>query len=112
MIEINYNIIFGFFTSLILTYLLIPRLIVFADRYRLSDVAGKRASHEGSIPIFGGIAIFLAIIVSLLFFADLREIQFIITEAYTLNCPSIFASLHFFCFSSGIRGFQHFQLLN
>ena len=72
--------IFGFFISLILTYLIIPRLIIFADRYRLSDVAGKRASHEGSIPIFGGIAIFLAIIVSLLFFADLREIQFIITS--------------------------------
>ena len=82
MIEINYNIIFGFFTSLILTHLLIPKLIVFADRYRLSDVAGKRASHEGSIPIFGGIAIFAGIIFSLIFWGRLDGIQFILASLF------------------------------
>ena len=37
MLELEYNIIFGFLTSIIITYFVIPRLIIFAHRYRLSD---------------------------------------------------------------------------
>jgi len=63
-----------------ITYFAIPKVIFFAQKFRLSDVAGKRASHEGSVPIFGGIAIFSGIIFSLLFWAELANIQFIIAS--------------------------------
>ena len=78
MLDLGYNFFFAFLTSCIITYLIIPKVILFAERYRLSDVAGKRASHEGSIPIFGGVAIFSGIIFSLFFWAELSKIQFII----------------------------------
>ena len=75
------NIIFSFFTALIITYVAIPKVIFFSERLRLFDSAGKRASHEGSIPVFGGIAIFTGILFSLLFWAqDLENIQFILTS--------------------------------
>ncbi len=57
-----------------------PKVIFFSERYRLSDVPGERASHKRSIPIFGGIAIFSGIIFSLLFWADLDSIQFILVS--------------------------------
>jgi UDP-N-acetylmuramyl pentapeptide phosphotransferase/UDP-N-acetylglucosamine-1-phosphate transferase len=63
-----------------ITYVAIPKVIFFAHRFRLADVAGKRASHEGSVPIFGGIAIFSGIIFSLLFWTELASIQFIIAS--------------------------------
>jgi len=63
-----------------ITYFAIPKVIFFAQKFRLSDVAGKRASHEGSVPIFGGIAIFSGIIFSLLFWTELASIQFIIAS--------------------------------
>lgn len=74
------NILFAIVTSFLITYVAIPKVIFFAQRFRLADVAGKRASHEGSVPIFGGIAIFSGIIFSLLFWAELANIQFIIAS--------------------------------
>ncbi|MAW31101.1 MAG: undecaprenyl-phosphate alpha-N-acetylglucosaminyl 1-phosphate transferase [Flavobacteriales bacterium] len=56
---------------------MIPKLIAFASKYRLSDVAGRRASHEGSIPIFGGVAFFVAILISLIFFSEFSNIIFL-----------------------------------
>ena len=41
---------------------------------------GKRASHKRSVPIFGGIAIFSGVIFSLIFWANLDNIQFIIVS--------------------------------
>ena len=74
------NIFFSFVTALIITYVAIPKVIFFSEKLRLFDSAGKRASHEGSTPIFGGIAIFSGIICSLLFWSELANIQFIITS--------------------------------
>jgi UDP-N-acetylmuramyl pentapeptide phosphotransferase/UDP-N-acetylglucosamine-1-phosphate transferase len=76
----EYDILFAFLTSLIITYVAIPKVIFFADRYRLADVPGERASHKRSVPIFGGIAIFSGIIFSLLFWAELDSIQFILVS--------------------------------
>ena len=45
--NIEFSILFAFFTALLISYLLIPKLIVFADKYRLEDIAGKRASVKG-----------------------------------------------------------------
>jgi len=77
---LDLNIIFSFVTALIITYVGIPKVIFFSEKFRLFDSAGKRASHEGSIPIFGGIAIFAGIIFSLLFWAEIENIQFILVS--------------------------------
>lgn len=76
----DYNILFALITSFLITYVAIPKVIFFAQQFRLTDLAGKRASHSGSIPVFGGIAIFSGILFSLLFWAELQEIQFLITS--------------------------------
>ena len=76
----DYNILFALINSFLITYVAIPKVIFFAQQFRLTDVAGKRAAHEGSTPIFGGIAIFSGIIFSLLFWAELENIQFLITS--------------------------------
>ena len=80
MLNLCYNIFFTFVTSFLITYVAIPKVISFAQQFRLTDVAGKRAVHEGSIPVFGGIAIFSGIIFSLLFWADLENIQFLLAS--------------------------------
>ncbi len=76
----EFNIIASFFTAFIITYMAIPKVIFFSKKLRLFDSAGKRASHEGSIPVFGGIAIFSGIIFSLLFWAEIENIQFILVS--------------------------------
>ena len=74
------NIIFSFITALVITYVAIPKVMFFSEKLRLFDEAGIRASHKGSVPIFGGIAIFSGIIFSLLFWADIENIQFILVS--------------------------------
>lgn len=76
--DIEYSFIFAFITSLIITYLAIPKVIIFADRYRLSDVPGKRSSHKKSVPVFGGLAIFSGVIFSMFIWGKLANVQFIV----------------------------------
>ena len=80
MIIPELNIIFSLITSFLITYVAIPKVIFFAEKLRLLDAAGDRASHEGSVPIFGGIAIFTGIIFSLLFWADIENIQYLLVS--------------------------------
>ena len=80
MIIPELNIIFSFITAFVITYVAIPKVIFFAEKLRLLDEAGIRASHKGSVPIFGGIAIFTGIIFSLLFWAEIENIQFILVS--------------------------------
>ncbi|MDA0681988.1 MAG: MraY family glycosyltransferase [Bacteroidetes bacterium] len=80
MFTSEYNILFAFLTSFIITYVAVPKVIFFADKFRLSDVPGERSSHKRSVPIFGGIAIFSGIIFSLLFWGKLDSIQFILVS--------------------------------
>jgi len=80
MISPELNIIFSLITAFLITYLVIPKIIFFAEKLRLFDSAGDRASHKGNTPIFGGIAIFAGIIFSLLFWADIENIQFILVS--------------------------------
>ena len=77
MINSNYNIILALLTSFAISYLIIPKLISFASRYRLSDVAGKRSAHKGSVPIFGGVAFFFSIIACLILYFDFSNIIFL-----------------------------------
>ena len=74
------NIIFSFFTAFIITYIAIPKVIFFSQKLRLFDSPGKRASHEGSVPVFGGIAIFSGVIFSLLVWTEIENIQFILVS--------------------------------
>ena len=80
MITPDLNILFSFLTALLISYLAIPKLIYFAEKLRLLDDAGDRSSHKGSTPFFGGIAIFTGIICSLLFWADIENIQYILVS--------------------------------
>jgi UDP-GlcNAc:undecaprenyl-phosphate/decaprenyl-phosphate GlcNAc-1-phosphate transferase len=80
MFTSEYNILFAVLTSFIITYVAVPKVIFFADKFRLSDVPGERSSHKRSVPIFGGIAIFSGIIFSLLFWEKLDSIQFILVS--------------------------------
>jgi len=76
----DYNILFALITSFLITYVAIPKVIFFAQQFRLTDLAGERASHSLVTPIFGGIAIFSGVLFSLLFWAELEKIQFLITS--------------------------------
>lgn len=78
MLSPYYNIILASLTSFFVVFFAIPKVIFFAQKFRLADVAGKRASHKGSVPVFGGIAIYSGIIFSLLFWTELANVQFII----------------------------------
>ena len=80
MLNSEINIIFSFITAFLITFVVIPKVIFFAERLRLIDAAGERAAHKGSVPIFGGIAIFSGLIFSLLFWAELESIQFILVS--------------------------------
>ena len=80
MIILELDIIFSFITAFMITYVAIPKVIFFAEKLRLLDEAGIRASHKGSVPIFGGIAIFTGIIFSLLFWADIENIQYLLVS--------------------------------
>jgi len=80
MIISDLNIIFALITAFLITYLAIPKVIFFAEKLRLLDEGGIRASHKGSVPIFGGIAIFSGIIFSLLFWADIENIQYLLVS--------------------------------
>ena len=80
MLTPELNIIFALFTAFLITYVAIPKVIFFAGKLRLLDAAGDRASHKGSTPVFGGIAIFSGFIFSILFWADIANIQFILVS--------------------------------
>jgi UDP-N-acetylmuramyl pentapeptide phosphotransferase/UDP-N-acetylglucosamine-1-phosphate transferase len=89
----EYNILFAFLTAFLTTYLAVPKVIFFADKFRLSDVPGDRASHKRSVPIFGSIAIFLGIIFSLLFWAELDNIQFVLVSFLIVFCVGVIDDL-------------------
>jgi len=74
------NIVFSFFSAFLLTFLIIPKIILFSKRLRLFDMPGHRAVHNSGVPIFGGIAIFIGIILSLLIWGALENIQFILAS--------------------------------
>ena len=59
-------ILFPLVTSLLVTLFILPKIIDFSEQGRLFAKPGDRTSHEGDIPIFGGVGIFIGILVSLL----------------------------------------------
>jgi UDP-N-acetylmuramyl pentapeptide phosphotransferase/UDP-N-acetylglucosamine-1-phosphate transferase len=67
-------------TSFVVTYLAIPKIIHFSNKNNFFAKGGGRHSHENQTPIFGGIAISAGLLFSLLFWAKLEEIQFILVS--------------------------------
>ena len=84
MIFINPIIFFSFLSALLISYIAIPKLIHFAQKLELFDNGGDRASHQGSTPFFGGIAIFTGVVCSLLFWSDIENIQFILVSIFII----------------------------
>ncbi len=84
MFGVPIDILLSFVTAFIITFLAIPKIIFFAQKFRLYDNAGVRSSHIGKVPIFGGIAIFAGIIFSLLFWAEIEQIRFIIVSMFVV----------------------------
>ena len=80
MLIFETNILFALCTSFLITYFAVPKVIDFSKRFRLSDVAGKRAAHSGSVPVLGGVAIFAGILFSLIIWGDMDNFQFIIAR--------------------------------
>ena len=80
MLTTDLDIIFSLVTAFFISFLAIPRLIEFAHKLKVFDNGGDRASHEGSTPFFGGIAIFTGVICSLLFWAEIEDIQYILVS--------------------------------
>jgi len=80
MIIPDLNIIYSLITAFLVTFLAIPKLIDFAQKLELLDNGGDRASHHGSTPFFGGIAIFMGVVCSLLFWSDIENIQYILVS--------------------------------
>lgn len=69
--------IFPFLMSFLLTFISVPAVIQFAKYFGLVDDAKKHnhpaITHTGIIPRAGGLAIFLGIVVSLMFFLPLSK---------------------------------------
>ena len=80
MSDWHVNIVFPLLTSFIVTYLSIPKIIYFSKISRMFSFGGGRNSHEGGIPVFGGVAIFAGLLFSLVFWAELEKIQFILVS--------------------------------
>lgn len=83
MEQITTNIFFGFLTSFILTYLVIPKIILFAEKKQLYVNPNERASHEKHTPFFGGIGIFAGFSFAFLFWGigmeNLENIEFVLS---------------------------------
>ncbi len=74
----------GFLTALILTYFIIPKIILFSKDKRLYIKPNERAAHEKNTPFFGGIAIFGGVGFSFLFWGigmeNVNNIGFVLSS--------------------------------
>src|SRR5512133_1450566 len=64
------NILGGFISGLIITWLFIPTIIRISRKKGLTDQPDHRKSHSLAIPTLGGIAIFAGFIMSMLIFVN------------------------------------------
>ena len=64
--EIMIFILFTFIIAFIVTFFLIPNIIKFSRSTKLFPSKVDRHSHEGQIPVFGGVAFFFGLLSSLL----------------------------------------------
>lgn len=77
----------SFFTSLLITFHAIPRIIRISEIKHLYDVPDERKLHKSKVPTLGGLAIFAGMIFSLTFWSTQKEIielQYIIAAIIVL----------------------------
>ena len=78
MFSLELNILIASLVSLFVTFIIVPKFIMLANKLRLFDLPGEREEYVRKIPISGGVAILIGIMFSLLFFAEIGNIQYII----------------------------------
>jgi UDP-GlcNAc:undecaprenyl-phosphate/decaprenyl-phosphate GlcNAc-1-phosphate transferase len=64
------NILGGFLTGFLITFLFIPSIIRIARIKSLTDHPGGRKTHLGEVPTLGGIAIFTGLLMAMLVFVN------------------------------------------
>ncbi len=77
-----YNIILAFVTSFLLTYRVIPSIIIIAREKKLYDLPDHRTSHDEIVPRLGGIGIFAGLLFSIILWAPftyLGDLQYILS---------------------------------
>lgn len=75
------------FTSFIIAFFAIPRIIRIAEIKHLFDVPDERKCHKTNVPTLGGLAIFAGMIFSLTFWSrqkEIIELQYIISSIIIL----------------------------
>ena len=78
-----YILILSFLTAFILAYFAVPSIISISKDKKLFDIPNERSSHLESTPSLGGIAIFLAVLFSIVFwapFSKYSELQFVLSS--------------------------------
>ncbi|MCX8473300.1 MAG: MraY family glycosyltransferase, partial [Sediminibacterium sp.] len=93
MENLYFKIIFLFFTSSFVTFLIVPLLIKILTKFKILDEPSKVKIHKVEIPSMGGLAILLAVFISVPFFIHLNEL-------------SQLRSYFFACFAMMIIGFR------
>ncbi len=79
------NIILPLLLAFIVSFASTPLVKRFAERWGAVDIPEKRKVHDHPIPRMGGLAIFLAFIISVLAFADItRQVQGILIGAVVI----------------------------
>lgn len=79
---ISYTVPFGF--TFLVAFFLVPLIRKIAIRYDLVDQPNKRKVHKKAIPLLGGLAIYIAYIISLWVWVDPLNIKIAITICSTL----------------------------
>ncbi len=74
--SLAFSFFFSWVTSFLITYLYIPKIIEFANRFKLYDKKNTRSIHDRKVPAFGGLAIFAGILISCMFWCQMSNIQF------------------------------------
>lgn len=83
-------------TAFIVTMLCIPQIIKIVNRYQLHDVPDARKEHKTPVPTFGGVAIFLGMMVAMFLWVPLRTEAHVVAFIFsiiTLFCMGIFDDL-------------------
>ncbi len=80
MFSLQLNIILAALLSLLITYIAIPKFIMLANKLRLFDLPGERNEYARKVPISGGIAILIGMIFSIIFFAEIGNIHYLLVS--------------------------------
>ena len=81
-IKLNMDITLAIFLAAIITHLSIKTLRPLAIKINLTDIPNKRKTHVGSIPLIGGLAMFIGLTFSLIYLSnDLNQYYYYLFAA-------------------------------